>query len=129
MVTVTNEYAPTGLVLFQPQRRRTAATEKNATITRSDGVGIITIGAEQFDSDSEQDPYGPRPGVLYVIDLAGSERSADSAKHSKERTDETIAVNLSLMSLKAVSYTHTTLPTCHSVYILVLPVSLQTNIP
>ena len=100
VVTVTNPYSPTDLFLFQPQRRSTAATEKNATSSRSHGVGIITIGAEQFDSDSEQDPYGPRPGVLYVIDLAGSERSADSAKHSKERMDETKAVNLSLMSLK-----------------------------
>jgi hypothetical protein len=27
--------------------------------------------------------------VLYVIDLAGSERSTDSANHSKERMDET----------------------------------------
>ena len=31
----------------------------------------------------------PAPGRLYVIDLAGSERAADSKDHSKERMEET----------------------------------------
>ena len=35
-----------------------------------------------------------------VIDLAGSERAADSMGHDKKRMDETKAVNLSLMALK-----------------------------
>jgi hypothetical protein len=39
-------------------------------------------------------------GVLYVIDLAGSERAADTAGHSKERMEETKQINLSLMALK-----------------------------
>jgi hypothetical protein len=64
------------------------------------GVGIITVGSSLSTAEDEEDEYGPRPGVLYVIDLAGSERSSDSANHSKERMDETKAVNLSLMSLK-----------------------------
>ena len=42
----------------------------------------------------------PRPGVLMVIDLAGSERAADSKGHDKARMEETKAVNLSLMALK-----------------------------
>ena len=36
----------------------------------------------------------------YVIDLAGSERAADSKRHSKARMDETKQINLSLMALK-----------------------------
>ena len=43
---------------------------------------------------------GSRPGVLYVIDLAGSERAADSKDHSKQRMEETKAINTSLMNLK-----------------------------
>ena len=43
---------------------------------------------------------GSRPGLLYVIDLAGSERAADSKDHSKQRMDETKAINTSLMNLK-----------------------------
>ena len=43
---------------------------------------------------------GSRPGILYVIDLAGSERAADSKDHSKERMEETKAINTSLMNLK-----------------------------
>ena len=35
-----------------------------------------------------------------VIDLAGSERAADSKGHDKQRMEETKAVNLSLMALK-----------------------------
>ena len=41
-----------------------------------------------------------RAGVLMVIDLAGSERAADSKGHDKQRMEETKAVNLSLMALK-----------------------------
>ena len=88
------------LIQVAQSRRSTAPTERNATSSRSHGVGIITIGSSLTADDEEEDVYGPRPGVLYVIDLAGSERSADSANHSKERMDETKAVNLSLMSLK-----------------------------
>ena len=95
------------LIDVAQSRRSTAATERNAASSRSHGVGIITVGSslsntqgDGGDGEEEEDPYGPRPGVLYVIDLAGSERSSDSANHSKERMDETKAVNLSLMSLK-----------------------------
>jgi len=43
---------------------------------------------------------GPHHGTIYVIDLAGSERAADSKNHSKERMAETKEINLSLLNLK-----------------------------
>merc|ERR1740122_296821 len=39
-------------------------------------------------------------GLLYIIDLAGSERLAESKGHSKARLEETKQINLSLMALK-----------------------------
>jgi kinesin family protein 2/24 len=39
-------------------------------------------------------------GLLYVIDLAGSERMADSKGHTDKRMEETKAINVSLMALK-----------------------------
>lgn len=91
------------LIHVAQSRRSTAPTERNAASSRSHGVGIITVGSSLSVAEDESQEgayYGPRPGVLYVIDLAGSERASDSANHSKERMDETKAVNLSLMSLK-----------------------------
>jgi len=85
------------LISVAKSRRATAPTERNATSSRSHGVGILTIGQPGFALD---DPHAPRPGVLMVIDLAGSERAADSKGHDKKRMDETRAVNLSLMALK-----------------------------
>jgi len=83
--------------------RATAATEKNDTSSRSHGCGIITVhSAVPLGADMLADESLPRPapGVLYVIDLAGSERLADSKNHSDERMEETKAINLSLMALK-----------------------------
>ena len=37
---------------------------------------------------------------MYIIDLAGSERSDDSKGHGKSLMDETKEINLLLMSLK-----------------------------
>jgi kinesin family protein 2/24 len=75
-------------------RRRSAVTERNAESSRSHGVGILKIG-EDFPPGE-----GPAPGVLYIIDLAGSERAADSRTHDASRMRETRDINLSLMSLK-----------------------------
>uniref|UniRef100_A0A0A9YU13 Diatom spindle kinesin 1 n=1 Tax=Lygus hesperus TaxID=30085 RepID=A0A0A9YU13_LYGHE len=41
-----------------------------------------------------------KPGELFVVDLAGSENTADSATHDKERNNETKFINTSLMTLK-----------------------------
>jgi len=70
--------------------RSTAATEKNATSSRSHGIGIITCTDKKTNIE----------GSLYVIDLAGSERSGDTKEHDKERMNETKAINASLSTLK-----------------------------
>ena len=70
--------------------RSTAATEKNATSSRSHGIGIITC----------KDVKTGIEGSLYIIDLAGSERAADSKGHDKARIAETKAINSSLSTLK-----------------------------
>jgi len=70
--------------------RSTAATEKNSSSSRSHGIGIITCTDEETGIE----------GSLYVIDLAGSERSADTKGHDKERIAETKAINSSLSTLK-----------------------------
>jgi len=97
--------------------RATECTERNATSSRSHGVGIITIGpataaavvsgtkAAAAGDGSEESVFGatapqPKAGRLYIIDLAGSERLSDSKNHSDTRMEETKAINLSLMSLK-----------------------------
>ena len=61
-------------------RRATAPTERNRSSSRSHGVAILTIGQPGMELD---DPGAPQPGVLMLIDLAGSERAADSKCHSK----------------------------------------------
>jgi kinesin family protein 2/24 len=80
------------LISIAKSFRATAATERNAESSRSHGIGIFRI----FQSIED----GPAPGVLYVIDLAGSERMADSKNHDSERLEETKAINVSLMCLK-----------------------------
>lgn len=80
-------------------RRATESTERNATSSRSHGVGIVTVGPVK---DLSPAGHLPRPaaGRLYIIDLAGSERMSDCRGHSDSRMDETKAINVSLMSLK-----------------------------
>ena len=55
--------------------RSTAATSRNDTSSRSHGCGILTI--KDVETEIE--------GKLYIIDLAGSERAADSKNHDKVR--------------------------------------------
>ena len=86
------------LVTIAQTRRATQATEKNATSSRSHGIAIMKV--HNHVSSSHGNSILPTPGVLYVIDLAGSERMVDSKNHSDERMEETKAINLSLMSLK-----------------------------
>jgi hypothetical protein len=73
-------------------RRATESTERNLESSRSHGIGIVKIGPKKSGlriSSSNQEPSdgskgealaGPEQmaGVLYIIDLAGSERMADS---------------------------------------------------
>ena len=71
--------------------RSTAATERNDESSRSHGVGVVRVSPA---------PGCTLEGTLFVIDLAGSERTADSKDHSKGRLAETKQINLSLMALK-----------------------------
>ena len=73
--------------------RTTASTARNDASSRSHGVGVVTVAPVAGSGCAVA-------GSLYVIDLAGSERAADSKNHDKARLDETKAINLSLMALK-----------------------------
>jgi hypothetical protein len=73
--------------------RKTSATFRNEASSRSHCIFRIVIR-------STNDPNAT-PGVLQLIDLAGSERaSIDSKNHDKERMKESIFINKSLMTLK-----------------------------
>jgi kinesin family protein 2/24 len=39
-------------------------------------------------------------GILYLLDLAGSESAADTRYHDKERIQESVEINKSLATLK-----------------------------
>ncbi|KAF2018023.1 diatom spindle kinesin 1 [Aaosphaeria arxii CBS 175.79] len=70
--------------------RRTASTIKNDASSRSHGICRIRI--KDVASDTE--------GLLYLIDLAGSEAARDIAVHGADRMRETREINISLSVLK-----------------------------
>ena len=72
--------------------RRTEATQKNDTSSRSHAICRIRI----------QNPSKPaaEDGILYLIDLAGSEAARDKATHGAQRMRETREINASLSVLK-----------------------------
>lgn len=72
--------------------RKTEATHKNDTSSRSHAICRIRI----------QNPSMPaaEDGVLYLIDLAGSEAARDTAAHDAQRMKETREINASLSVLK-----------------------------
>ncbi|KAJ7646606.1 P-loop containing nucleoside triphosphate hydrolase protein [Roridomyces roridus] len=72
--------------------RRTSATLRNATSSRSHALLTITIKNTLL-------PYADE-GQLILVDLAGSERYEDSKEHDKQRMDEAKENNKSLMNLK-----------------------------
>ncbi|KAJ5595471.1 uncharacterized protein N7459_001679 [Penicillium hispanicum] len=72
--------------------RKTATTEKNDSSSRSHAICRIRI---------ENPPTTPlEDGVLYLIDLAGSEAARDMTQHSSDRLKETRDINMSLSVLK-----------------------------
>ncbi|KAL4780069.1 P-loop containing nucleoside triphosphate hydrolase protein [Aspergillus varians] len=72
--------------------RQTAPTAKNAGSSRSHAICRIRV---------EDQSSNPKPeGVLYMIDLAGSEGARDVADHTAHRMKETREVNVSLSTLK-----------------------------
>jgi kinesin family member 2/24 len=72
--------------------RKTEATEKNAFSSRSHAICRITICNTKMPSAPD--------GLLYLIDLAGSEAARDIASHGAQRMKETKEINVSLSVLK-----------------------------
>ncbi|KXG53368.1 uncharacterized protein PGRI_004180 [Penicillium griseofulvum] len=72
--------------------RQTAGTEKNDGSSRSHA--ICRIRAVNILPGVSED------GILYLIDLAGSEAARDLANHSADRMKETREINISLSILK-----------------------------
>ncbi|KAJ7803795.1 P-loop containing nucleoside triphosphate hydrolase protein [Mycena olivaceomarginata] len=72
--------------------RRTSATLRNATSSRSHAMLTISIKNTLL-------PYADE-GQLILVDLAGSERYEDSKDHDKQRMQEARDNNKSLMNLK-----------------------------
>jgi len=74
------------LVKVAQSKRSVACTARNDESSRSHGVAIVTLGPPGS-KEAPEEAYAPAHGVLYIIDLAGSERAADSTNHSKERME------------------------------------------
>ncbi|KAJ3196094.1 hypothetical protein HK101_010115 [Irineochytrium annulatum] len=72
--------------------RRTEGTAKNATSSRSHAVCRIRIKNLRMKAAED--------GLMYLLDLAGSEGAADSRYHDKERIQEGVEINKSLATLK-----------------------------
>ncbi|PNY25001.1 Kinesin-like protein [Tolypocladium capitatum] len=72
--------------------RRTEATEKNDTSSRSHAICRIRIAIPSMPSADD--------GILYLIDLAGSEAARDRVAHSADRIRESRDINTSLSVLK-----------------------------
>lgn len=70
--------------------RRTESTFKNDTSSRSHAICRIRISDSATSSE----------GLLYLIDLAGSESARDMANHGADRLRETQQINMSLSVLK-----------------------------
>lgn len=70
--------------------RRTASTFKNDASSRSHAICRIRI----YSPDTRTN------GLLYLIDLAGSEGARDIASHGADRMRETREINISLSALK-----------------------------
>ncbi|KAJ7708965.1 P-loop containing nucleoside triphosphate hydrolase protein [Mycena rosella] len=80
------------LINFALSHRRTSATLRNAASSRSHALLTITIRNTLL-------PYADE-GQLILVDLAGSERYEDSKEHDKQRMEEALDNNKSLMNLK-----------------------------
>ena len=74
------------------QHRRTERTFKNDTSSRSHAVCKIRI--ESLVIREAED------GMIFIVDLAGSENASDAQFHDKELVSQTKLINKSLMALK-----------------------------
>lgn len=80
------------LVELANSLRHTTSTEKNDQSSRSHAICRLRI--EKADDPPAED------GILYLIDLAGSEAARDRLRHDVERMRETLQINKSLSILK-----------------------------
>ncbi|KAF2822657.1 P-loop containing nucleoside triphosphate hydrolase protein [Ophiobolus disseminans] len=87
---VHNKQEMADLIELATSFRRTAPTFKNDASSRSHAICRIRI----------QDPASNSDGLLYLIDLAGSESARDVAAHGADRMRETREINISLSVLK-----------------------------
>lgn len=72
--------------------RRTASTQKNDSSSRSHAICKIRLENPELPQADD--------GLLYLIDLAGSEAARDVTAHSAERMKEAREINASLSVLK-----------------------------
>ena len=89
---VTSLDAFAGLIEAAASLRRTAATQKNDTSSRSHAICRIRIENPAIPSAED--------GMLYLVDLAGSEAARDRADHDATRMKESREINTSLSVLK-----------------------------
>lgn len=87
---VCDEEEMKNLIEYATSFRRTAPTLKNDASSRSHAICRIRI----------RDPVADSDGLLYLIDLAGSESARDIAVHGADRMRETREINISLSVLK-----------------------------
>ncbi|KAJ3412363.1 hypothetical protein HDV05_000837 [Chytridiales sp. JEL 0842] len=90
--TVTHSEQLLALIERGASQRRTEGTAKNATSSRSHAICRIRIANLRLPEAEE--------GILYLLDLAGSESAADTRYHDKERIQESVEINKSLATLK-----------------------------
>ncbi|KAI8835352.1 P-loop containing nucleoside triphosphate hydrolase protein [Chytridium lagenaria] len=90
LVTTADELLE--LIEYGAAQRRTEGTSKNATSSRTHAILRIRITNLRV-SEAED-------GLMYLLDLAGSEGSADTRWHNKERVQESVEINKSLATLK-----------------------------
>lgn len=79
-----------GIIDSGNRNRTTHATESNDESSRSHAICQISL----------RGPAGKEIGRLSLIDLAGSERGADTKSHNRQRRMEGAEINKSLLALK-----------------------------
>ncbi|KAJ3331949.1 vacuolar protein sorting-associated protein 45 [Blyttiomyces sp. JEL0837] len=89
---VTNSQQLLAVIERGAFHRRTEGTAKNATSSRSHAVCRIKVTNLRLKEAED--------GLLYLLDLAGSEGAADTRYHDKERIQESVEINKSLATLK-----------------------------
>ncbi|KND86582.1 Kinesin-like protein KIF2C [Tolypocladium ophioglossoides CBS 100239] len=85
-----------GLLATAAEFRRTQATRKNDTSSRSHAICRVRIAVRI----AAPAMAAADDGILYLVDLAGSEAARDRAGHSADRVRESRDINTSLSVLK-----------------------------